>query len=92
MGVHEVEAAAELDQCSHDGRLRDLASALLILSELERAVGTEFPEVDAFSEPIVVILTLLELLAMQETLRRLGIASVVGDHCTVVLHERRLAA
>jgi len=77
--VHEIEAAAELDQGTYDGRRHDPASALLILGELERAVGAILPEVDAFAEPVVVVLALLERIAAQQALCRLGIASVVGE-------------
>jgi hypothetical protein len=85
--IHQVEAASELDQRADDCRGLDLAPCLLVVREPQRPVGTILPEIDPLAEPVIVVLALLEGLAAQQTLRRLGIAPVVRDHCTVVVHR-----
>jgi len=80
--VHQVEAVTQLEHRAYYGWIFGLGPR-----KLEGAISTKLPEIDARSQPVVVILARGKRRAREDLSNRCFCATVVRDYRSVVLHR-----
>src|SRR5208337_3071326 len=80
----QVQAQAQRDDRADDERFLDVQGATPsgLASEVETAKWVGFPEIDSRTEPVVIVVALLEELAFQDSFANGPIASVVTENET----------
>ena len=80
----QVQAQAQRDDRADDEWLLDVRAAPFfgLASEVETAKWVGFPEIDSGTEPVVIVVALLEGLAFKDSFANGLIASVVAENET----------
>jgi hypothetical protein len=79
----EIETESKIDDCAYDERLRRLRAVPSPMEELcsfQCALGIGLPEVDAWTEPVIVVFAGSERFACQESLADSLLTAVVAQN------------
>jgi hypothetical protein len=80
----EIQAQAKRYHCANDERLLDVGRAAFpcLAGEIETTKRIGFPEIDPRTQPIIVVIALLERLSQQDSFAHGLLASVVAENET----------